>query len=34
MDQDRGETKFLSESKNYFDFEFYLENGKKRQILA
>ena len=32
--QDRGGTKFVSESKIFFDFEFCMENGKKWQILA
>ena len=31
--QDRGWTKFESESKIFFDFDFCMENGKKRQIL-
>ena len=29
-----GGTKFVSESKIFFDFEFCMENAKKQQILA
>ena len=34
IEQDRGETKFVSESKIFFNIEFCMENGKKWQILA